>query len=262
MPLIPGTHRIFPDLAAVPWSRFDADSNQDLIQVFGLGVGNPQISNLRIGDTPLGQFKGVSHHILRGRAGPERADIHTEAGAALENTDWHTRRTAQNSTHIGIDMTATLTDFDSKGQGRSSTAMVRIELQPLDTTLGIIQIYRRSLTGDDRGSQIRRSFVIPLYRPGTWDVRIRRAAPPSDHSRHIDRIEWHALRSIRPGPGDYRGQTRLWARIRASGQLSGTFDRASCMARQPVPVADGEGGWTVQPSSNPAWIFLPAGWIP
>ena len=205
---------------------------------------------------PLGQFKGTSHHILRGQAGPERADIHTEAGATLENTDWHTRRTAQDSTHIAIDMTAILTSFDSKGGGHSSTAMVMIELRSVDGIPDITVSHTRSLTGDDRASQIRRSFIIRHPRPGTWEVRIRPAEPPRNEDRYIEQMNWLALRSIRPDPGDYRGQTRFWARIRASGQLSGTLNRLSCMARQRVPVADDEGRWTVQPSSNPAWIFL------
>ena len=159
-------------------------------------LGNPRISDLRIGDTPLGQFKGTSHHILRGQAGPERADIHTEAGATLENTDWHTRRTAQDSTHIAIDMTAILTSFDSKGGGHSSTAMVMIELRSVDGIPDITVSHTRSLTGDDRASQIRRSFIIRHPRPGTWEVRIRPAEPPRNEDRYIEQMNWLALRSM------------------------------------------------------------------
>ncbi len=217
VPLILGAHRIFPDLAAVPWGRFDNDSKQELIQTFGLGAGAPEISNIRIGDTPLDEFEGVSRHILRGRAGPERADIHTAVGPALDNTDWQTRRTAEKSTHVAIDLAARQTAYNDRGEGSGRTVTLEIEARPADTdtpwaSLGPGTL---SLTGDDRASLARRSTVIPLPSPGTWDIRIR-----------------------------------------ASGQFSGSLDRLSCMARQPVPVPGRSGRWQTGPTSNPAWIFL------
>ncbi len=258
VPLILGAHRIFPDVAAVPWARFDNDNNQDLVQVFGLGAGAPEISDLRLGDTPLDQFTGVSRHILRGRAGPERADIHTAAGPALDSTDWQTRRTAQKSTHVGIDLAARQTVYNGKGEGSGRTVTLEIEARPADTDIPWTRLGPGplSLTGDDRASEVRRSTVIRLPSPGTWDVRIRRTAAPARGTRDVDHLQWTALRSIRPDPGDYRGQTRLWLRIRASGEASGSLARLSCMAHQPVPVPDGQGGWQTQPTSNPAWIFL------
>ncbi len=258
VPLILGAHRIFPDLAAAPWARFDNDNNQDLVQVFGLGVGAPEISDTRIENTPLDSFENVSRHILRGRAGPERADIHTEAGPALDNTDWQTRRTAEKSTHVAIDLAARQTAYNDKGEGSGRTVTLDLEARPADTSdpwtrLGPGTL---SLAGDERASEVRRSTVIRLPSPGTWDVRIRRTAAPADGNRDVDILQWTALRSIRPDTGDYRGQTRLWLRIRASGQFSGSTPRLSCMARQPVPVPDGQGGWQTKPNSNPAWIFL------
>lgn len=58
VPKVYGTHRIFPNIAATPYTELSVDPNsgeivQYLVAIYDFGLGTPQISDLKIGDTPL-----------------------------------------------------------------------------------------------------------------------------------------------------------------------------------------------------------------
>ena len=73
-----GTHRVFPDLAARPYTEFVdpapddasfADTAQFLAQVYSCGIGDLTVRDLRIGSAPVADFRDADNRDQRARRG-------------------------------------------------------------------------------------------------------------------------------------------------------------------------------------------------
>jgi hypothetical protein len=68
VPKVYGTHRIFPNIAANPYTEFFADNGGELSQyfyaVYDFGLGPAQVTDLRIGNTPLTEFSEISYRFV------------------------------------------------------------------------------------------------------------------------------------------------------------------------------------------------------
>ena len=253
--LVLGEHRVFPDLGAHEYTEF-AGGDQYLHQIFHWGLGELDVTELRIGDSLLDEFEEVETEWAGadGRIALVAGNVDTEAGAALDDTDWIERSTGPNTRRIGIDLVGMLFARSKKGASQSHSVPIEVEYwaqgdesnktawtftaQHAETTP-----YRKTL-----------SYTLSSV-GGTYVVRVRRTTEPSDSDRIYDDISWAALRSYQPDTGVYTGQTRLGLKIRATGQLAGRLDRLSGIARHKIPVWDGSVWSTPQPSSNPAWLY-------
>ncbi|HHJ11886.1 MAG TPA: hypothetical protein ENK00_01795, partial [Chromatiales bacterium] len=58
LPLVIGTHRIFPDYGAKPYTEFQGQ-DQYLYNVFNFGLSDVTLSDYRIGETPIANFTDV-----------------------------------------------------------------------------------------------------------------------------------------------------------------------------------------------------------
>jgi len=63
IPAIYGRHRIYPNLAAIPWSEFVQD-DQFLHQLFCVGHGEFELEAIKIDDTPLTEFNEITSEIV------------------------------------------------------------------------------------------------------------------------------------------------------------------------------------------------------
>ena len=63
IPAIYGQHRIFPNLAAAPWSQYQ-NNEQYLHQLFMVGQGEYDIQSINIDDTPIANFAEVDTQII------------------------------------------------------------------------------------------------------------------------------------------------------------------------------------------------------
>lgn len=253
--LVLGTHRVFPDLAAAEYTEFDGD-DQFLHQIFHFGLGQLEVRDLRIGDTPLDSFEEVTSQWpdINGALALFPGNVDTTPGAALDDTAWVERTTAAGTTRIGIDIAGQLFRVSGESGGIIRHAVtVAIEYWPEDDPAAK-RSYRVTLAnGDTRPYRRTLSYALPS--PGVHTVRVRRTSAPSDSDLVHDDLAWTALRSYQTDKADYRGQTRLALKIRASGQLSGRLDRLSATASQKIPVWDGTKWTEPRASSNPAWLF-------
>ena len=269
LPVVVGRHRMFPDLAARPHTAF-RDGAQYLGQIFHFGIGEIAVSDLRIGETPIDAFEEARTEWAdaAGRIGLVAGNVDTEAvGAALDwpedsggapdrgagvRAAWTARRSAANARRVEIDLTGQLLRFDRRGAARAHRTAVEIRYRR-EGAAGWTTL-RREIEGAADGPA-RRTVGIDLDPAGSWEVGVRRAAPPPEDDRVREALSWAALRSFQPDGGDYRGQRRLAVEIRASGQLHGRLDRLSALVSQKIPVWDGA-RWTAPvESSNPAAVF-------
>ncbi|MFP1683330.1 host specificity factor TipJ family phage tail protein [Alloalcanivorax sp. C16-1] len=113
--------------------------------------------------------------------------------------------------------------------------------------------------GGGADATLRRTYRYPVPL-GQYDVRVTRVetALRGKAMQTIADFTWTALRSVR-SQSPYNGDHVLMAlRIRATDQLNNVVDELSLRTTAVLRIPDGAGGFTVEPTTNPAWAYLDA----
>ena len=254
--LVLGEHRVFPDLASNPYTEFEGD-DQYLAQVFDWGLGELDISDIRIGDTLLSEFADVETS-YDSPVSLVHGNVNTSAGGELEDMDPITRTTATGTGRIGVDLVAQHFRSEDDGDLDGREVDFRIEHR-VHGSVGAWLSRTETLStpdGADARNLVRRSVYFDVAE-GQWDVRVRRTSDyDADDERILHRAVWGALRSYQADATDWTGRSPYAVRIRASGQLQGALDRVSGLARQQFQTWAG-GAWTdaATASRNPAAVL-------
>ena len=106
MPVVLGTHRIFPDLAAASWPDFKGE-DQYLYQIFHFGLSDISLSDLRIGETPLSDFADVTliWPDANGKLTGFPGNVDATAGAEVTHAaGWISRTSGRDATALSIDL--------------------------------------------------------------------------------------------------------------------------------------------------------------
>ncbi|MCY4122526.1 MAG: host specificity factor TipJ family phage tail protein, partial [Acidobacteria bacterium] len=255
----PGEDAAF-GLPAPPATRAGAPGgsvDQYLHQIFHYGLGDLEISEERIADTLLTDFEEVETQFSDdGALTLFHGNVDTEAGAELTDAQWVERQTAAGAERVELDFQGSIFSLDEDtGSPGSHSVALNVELWPDGDADAERRRFTLTLT-HDKPSPYRLTVPYDVDPAGVWNVRVRRAAAPAvDDHRVYDDVAWTVLRSFQPDDADYRGQTRMAMRIRATGQLNGRLDRLSAMASQLIPAWDGTAWVERQRTSNPAWLF-------
>ncbi len=252
--LVLGTHRVFPDLASREYTEFNGNHHY-LSQLFHFGLGDLDVSDLKIGPNALNGYSDVDKQWGQGS---ERVidliagNVDSQAGGELADLNVVTRRTSAATTKIGLDFTGRIFRLDDQGNIVANEVDVEIGWERSD---GVILRYENTFRHDSQ-ELFRHTITIPVA-SGTYTVRVRRVSAPSSDERTYDDITLSAIRSYQRDQADYSGQHRLGVKIRATGQLAGRIDRLSAQVSQKVPVfnrTDNRWG-RPQKSENPAAIL-------
>jgi sulfur carrier protein ThiS len=280
LPLVVGRHKIAPDLGTRP---FTSQNSEDafLEQIFNFGYGDLEITDIKIGETPIDNFENIQTQFSD--ANDEitlvPGDVVSTTGGALEPGAGFTERTsAADVTRLVVDLNGTLFATSSEGDFLQDTVVIQIEYKPTSSSTWLpffdvsnsgqrfaVQADAEGVAGNFGFSnvQLRNSSPQTLRRTferevpkGEYDVRLRRVTPDRNDNRRTAQIVWSQLRSYQVDNGDYEAQTRYAVRVQASGQLNGTIDSLNAIASAKIPVFDtGSNTFITQESSNPAWIF-------
>lgn len=260
VPQILGRHRMVPVMGAKPFTETFGD-DQYLRMLFVWGYGPLEISDLKIGETPLSEFKEVETEHRYGF--PEDAPLTLYAGSVIQNDlqillresgGYHIRTTAADAEEISVDITFPRGLMVLAGSGARQPRNVVLEVQyaPAGTeewsTEEILDV-----TGSQNNA-LRKSvrFIVPK---GQYDVRIRRVTEDSEDDAVFDETVWTALRTLRyEAPVAMAGLAVTALRIKASDQLSGVIDRFNGVVQSVVPDWDGE-NWVPRATGNPASLF-------
>jgi len=110
LPLVLGTHKIFPDYGARVYTEFVGE-DQYLYQVFNFGLSDLTLSDFKIGDTPIASFDGVDIE----ESGPDGAltlfpgNVDSLAGGTLDfDTGWIQRTSSAGSTRLSVEISGLL----------------------------------------------------------------------------------------------------------------------------------------------------------
>ena len=278
--LVLGEHRAFPDLAAQERMQFIGD-DQFLFQLFDFGVGDLDLSEIKIGDALLSSFAGVTQEtklpgqavtLLAGDvqsiAGGELPkhndwDANYEAGSGATTTEgaWVAKTSGKKAEKLELDFVGIFSGRTKKGEGELRNVAIEIQRQEHGTSGAWVAEPLVTLSNSATEAARKTVEILLTDKTKQWDIRVKRKAALASNGRFAKRttdqgVSWAALRTFQANAADAAGRTRLALKIKASGQLQGRIERLSALVKQKVPTWNGT-AWstTNQISSNPADIF-------
>lgn len=265
VPRVYGRYRVTPPKAARDVTETVGNVTY-LRCLFDFGYGPLELSDIRIGTTPIAQFDGVESEIIQGW--PDDDSSVALYPSAIRQDSYSLKVSAaggpqviesrDTTVELGIDLTFPAIYRVDRTQG---------DLEP--TTVGVRLEYRRvgdaawtpwaddAITPPPSAGSYIQSYRTPVPSPGRFEVRITRTTSDNETSQDIRDIFYvTALRSFQPGrPVLAKGRCLLALRIRATDQLNGTIQDLSAIAEALLPVWNGT-AWAYQKTRTPAWAYL------
>ena len=255
--LVLGQHRVFPDLVAREYTDFDTDGNSYLNQVFDFGLGDLQIQNERIGDTPLTSFQSVESQKNVDVVTLVAGNVDTLDGAELEYNVGFERTTAVDTVVLAFDVGVTHFTTSDKGSLRGRITTIRFEWK----RAGSVDAYTvrdrniGSPDGPEARTAKRRSYVFSVA-AAAYDVRVTLLTEDDGTNDRLTLVAVvAAVRAFQKDTADFTGRHPYALRILADGQLYGRIDSFNADVSQLVPVWSGTAWVPGQVTSNPAWIY-------
>lgn len=278
VPLVLGKHRMAPLFAAGSYTEIVNDK-QFVRALFTFGYGRVDISDIRIGDTPISEFDDVDTEIREGTDSDEPVTLYRRqvieeamgvelvrplprdnAGEVIDGEPSIetpvVRYTATNSwrASIIIAFQSGLFRVNDDGDVKSKTVKIRIR-QRAEGASSWSTVETLSITAKKR-EPLYRQYSWKLPSRGTWEIEVTRMTDESTNNQVSDRSWFVALQSIRSEyPINFDKPLALMAiRIRATYQLSGNLDNVNALVQRYGPVWDGA-TWSTGLSRNPASAY-------
>ena len=258
IPIIYGKHKIYPNLAAAPWTLYQ-DNEQFLHQLLMIGQGEYVVSDIAIDDTPIDQFAEVTTQIINPGeditlfdpdyvtapevSGQELLYNEMVGGFTLNPADTRT-------TEIHLDIVAPRGLYYQNDDSSLATRSVSwsVEYCRIDDDGIAIEDWSALATETLSANTItaqRRSYVYQVA-SGRYQVRIMRTSPESTSVREVNTIHWEAARAKLSRTTNTSGVTMLAIKMRASNNLSSRSRRlVSCVASRKLPAWQPTQGWSM-----------------
>lgn len=262
VPLVLGKHRHTPPLVAKNWTSWEGD-DQFFHMAVAWGHAHMHVTDFRIGETALEEFKDVQHVFHASTTGDDlklfaKSYNEQNVGATLRQSEGWTTRSIGEAEDISIDLAFQngLCNIN-KQNGNPEWRTIQVELQYTETGTeawkniagGTIDI------SDNRLKYLVKNFRITGLPKKNYDVRARRITGDTDSQYIKDECTWSVVRAIINQPA-FNTPVPLCVselRIRASEQLSQYVDDFNGLAVSVVPDWDEERGeWVERETSNPA----------
>lgn len=282
--MVLGQHRVTPRLAMRYFTDMAFESGRDVMYLYMLvqwHVGQCDLSQLKIGETDLSTYQGVTiEHRLLGEdyldeislidhVVVEDADVQIE----LKGGVWHTRTTARDTVKISLDLAFPSGIFKvDDGYYRRVQLTFGLEYRAVGdvTWIGVPTSANPTANNGMQSTGvaffdrvyvdlIRRKFEWTVAK-GQYEVRVKRTTADTTDKNQTDNSFWLGLRShLEVVPVLDNALCVSALKIKASDQLNGMLDNLNGLVAARVPVWDGTDWDTVEPSSNPGallrWLY-------
>lgn len=272
IPCVVGQARFYPPHAALPYTEV-LGSDQYLRMMLDLGYGDLDVSDIKIGETPIANYDDVQWEITKTPTLFTQDIAELQVGTALNTSGASDLRVTQNPTDeisIEIAFGQGLFAVDKKGRDLRVQVVFTVEYREFGsaTWLNAASAPGRSssmmypsglqMTIGNNKRQLLRAGMRWKVPTGQYEVRITRGATtaPANQAQYDD-ATWTVLRSVSAQNPSTTGTTKLCVRIRATDQLNGVISTLNCVAAQKVRRFDS--GMNELPpvaSNNPAWVWL------
>lgn len=260
VPKVLGRHRFVPPLGAQPYTE-TVGNDQYLRMLFVWGYGPLEISDLKIGETPLAAFSDVEIETRQGYI--TDAPLTLYSNSVLQNNmqvvltaagGYVIRTTDADANEISVDITLPrgLVAFDASGNKVSTAVQLTVDYAVAGSgswvSAGTLDIAAK------QGAAVRRGLRFTVPR-GTYNVRLKRVTADNIDANIFNETVWTALRTIRyTQPVTMKGIAMTVIRIKATDQLNGVLDRFNGVVHSILPDWNGS-AWVERVTSNPAAIF-------
>lgn len=267
VPVILGKHKFVPPLASETFTETSGDK-QYVRQLFCWGLGKYELTNLRIGETPIENFTNIEmEHFTDGEGNTVVSSLYpnsvVEEGLSLQLTaagGATTRTTQPSANEIIVDVTCPrgLFSYSAAGVKQSQTVAVQIRYAPTGTT-DWIETVTMTLTLST-SAVVRRSqrFITPSE--GTYDVEMLRLTEDTSSDQVFNETWWTALRTVTyENPINIPGVSFSAMYAQATDQFNGSVDQLSGDLFSIIPDWDsGTETWIERTTNNPAslWRFV------
>lgn len=268
--LVLGEPYVVPDLAALPYTFF-ANGEAYLWQLFHCGINCADFNTLRIGQTPIDSYIGVSIQrdgFSLGNTGLPTLglNVDTVPGGLLTSDgvtfNYVERTSPTNTIVLAIDIEAQLYNVFNNGQYALWIVGVDAEYRAVGSGTWL------PFQGTDPAIVLQNASSKPLrvtyqlaVAAGQYGVRLRKRDADISATNRSNTVTWLSMKSFQLDTGDYTGQSRLGVQIQASGQLNGSLDELNGRAvAKSMPYWNGS-AWTTATVRanglcNPGAIFL------
>lgn len=280
VPVVFGQIRYAPPFAALSYTEIVGDW-QYIRTAFNLGEGQLSISDIRIGETSIGEYTSVETETRDGldtdlplslypqQVAEEAVSVELtrplprddlgeiiEDDPAIETPVVRTTGADANGTSIILSFPSGLVRFNDNGKKLTEAVSVRIEHR-----LAEAEEWQEVDTLDIRAKKLEsfyRQYSWTFPSRGRWQVRMTMLTDENTDSQRQRRCMWAAIQTLRPEyPLNYpRPLALISARIKATHQLSGALDNCSAFLQRVCPDYDADTGtWIERATSNPASLY-------
>ncbi|CCN24112.1 phage-related conserved hypothetical protein [Bordetella bronchiseptica 1289] len=275
-----GRYRSYLDFAAQPYTEM-VNNQTHLYQLFCVGQGRYEIEEIRIEETPIGNFSEVEYEVVEPGGQVTLFPDNVVTSAEVQGIELPA---------INVEGAGPKGPFAANPPGTLASEIAIDILLPkglfyaahdgtLESAGTGVNVYARQI--DDSGKPIGTTIVLgrenivaatltPQYRtfrykvePGRWEISVERN---SGHlaeraTRMIRDVTWLGLRSYLPSQRTYGNVTMLAVAMRATGNLNQTTARRiNIIATRRLRTWDPVQGWSqdLKPTRNPAWAIADA----
>jgi hypothetical protein len=261
VPVVLGTHRMVPPYGATPYTEVVGNA-QYLRFVLIWGYGPVEVSDIKIGNTPIGDYADVeTEHDFNGNAA--QLDLYpadaSQEDLSIRLLDTFVERTTPlKTTEIGVTLTFPAGLYKVNSNGQRVKTDVRIVGQYRLVGAGSFTDWFDQIYNDDTAQVKRVSQRQRGLASGQYEVRIKRQVAQSGSSKVSDSCIWTDLRSFNTAsePVLLTGIAKSAFRIKATDQLNGIINQLNALVSLKIRTWDGSAWVTpLVATSNPAAIY-------
>lgn len=264
VPATLGFHRMQPLYAAKPYTEIIGD-DQYLRMLFVWGYGPVDISDLKIGTTPIGQYNGVEIETRLGYPGDAAVTLMPQEtfeeaiNVEMEYGEPISRTSAADVDELSWDVTfpgGLYATYTKNGAQLPMAVSYRFSYRPVGSGSWITVLETQAY--ESRKDAFRRGFRLPVSR-GQYEMRAERTSAKglNINSSAVETLMLTAMRSSRNAyPLNFPKPIAVTAiRILASSQLNGVVDTLNGLVRSYVKSWSGSAWVANTLSNNPADLF-------
>lgn len=280
VPCVMGKVRFAPPYAALPYTEV-ANGETYIRALFLVGYGPVVIRDIKLGDTPIENFKEVEVEVREGYSGDEPVTLYPSQvleerlsidlnQAYVGTFGPHTRFTASDTDEVGIDIAFANGMFwmHTVVAGSTSTTFplpltvtirIRMRLNGVGSWTTVADWAISAFTQKPYSA----SYRWRLPGRGRYEIEVTRLTGDLDELNAFQQNDqfvsvslWSAIRSLRPEyPLNFNHPLAVIAvRARGSKQLNGVIDNLNCEASRVCLDWDGA-DWVEQETQNPAALL-------
>lgn len=224
-----GRIRSYLDLGSKSYTRYESN-DQFLYTLMVLGEGSFDFEELRIDDTPIGNYEGATVNVLPPATPPSLVDI-VETSIDIASIELGNAFNGP-FTATAVGFTANKLEFDIEfplglyNNGSSDSVQVYIEIRQIDDDGAPIGSYIEVfnfLTTDTTLQPINltKTHVLAAEDEGRYEARVRRDGETDTGTNIFDKATWTGMRAFSAdGHPDYGDRTLVEVKIKATDQLN------------------------------------------